>query len=1365
MAMQRDRKSHGLTALRVVGALLPPEFLQTVARLEAKRQNGTDYGLSKSLVLKDEIARYWRIANDLYAAYAERRKRRDLDPKKVGIEEWLAPLLKDVLGYADLTSASPLVIGERRFPITHRALDTTVPAVLTVRDVDLDRADPRFGDEGRRRAAHGLMQELLNADDSCLWGLISNGVTLRLLRDNPSLTRPAYIEADLERIFEEQLYSDFAALWLALHASRLRPVDGNTSACILEAWRLQAHDTGERALEHLRDGVTVALRALGNGFLQHPENERLRAAFADGSFSTDAYFQQLLRLVYRLLFLFAADERNLLHLPDTTDQQRQLYRDGYGLSRLRERALRRRHYDRYTDLWQSLRILFVALAEGAPALGLPALGGLFTTDQCAELDSACISNEALLEAIRALAYFRNGPTLTRVNYRDMGTEELGSVYESLLELQPYLDVNASPWAFGFVGQDNDENAKGSARKLTGSYYTPAVLVNELVSSTLEPIIVKSVEAKPEDPRSALLDLKIVDPACGSGHFLLAAARRIAAEIARIEAQSDTPDEAARQHALREVVQHCIYGVDRNPLAVELCRTALWIEALEPGKPLTFLDQHVQCGDSLIGIIDPVTMADGIPDDAYKPLTGDDAKVCRNLKQRNQQSGRTVQGSLFDQESFKSAAETTAHVDAMPEETLEEINAKRDAWQSVHHAANRRREELRANLFVAAFFALKTQLTADSVPVTEDLNRIDGAMALRDGMELFVSNLAERHRFFHWYVAFPEIMQRGGFDVILGNPPWERVKLQEQEFFAHRSPAIAKAPNKAAREKMIKALGKPSASDAEKAMRGVFEDAKHAAEGTSQFLRSSGRFSLTGTGDINTYAVFAETFLNLTSAHGRAGVIVPTGIATEDTNKRFFSSIVSHNRLSSLFSFYEVRQMFRDTDSRQPFCLLTLKGAIGGDSTSAKFCFGLTNVGDLRLQERVFTLSQADLDLLSPNTGTAPIFRSTNDAELTKAIYKRIAVLINENRAKGGNPWGVKFSTMFHMSNDSSLFRTFVQLESDGARREGERWIDNADNTWVPFYEAKMMYQFDHRYGSFSRLSSRTNVELPRPELHQYRDPSYEPRPWYWVSEKAVQLNLHDWKRGWLIVFRDITNAASERTGIFSVIPAVGVANNAPLLMTNEATRSPILATCLLGNLNSMVFDYCARQKVSGLHLNFHFLKQLPVLPPLLFTESDFSYILPRIAELSATSWNVKVFLDDIWQEASPSLRALLEQQWKENRLAAGGQADEMPPWYAPSEGGFPYSPFKWDEERRARLRAELDAYYARLYGLTRDELRYVLDPTEACGVDYPSQTFRVLKENEIKKFSEYRTARLVLHAWDTHERDVIGSTEVLSPTA
>ena len=1181
--MARTRKDHGFIALRIEGGILPPEFLQTIAALEAPEQTGAAYGLSRSLALKEELARYWRIANDLYSSYSERR------PRRVGVGQWLVPLLRDILGYGDLTASKSVALGERRFKLTHRACSGSVPLLLTTHDLELDKADPRFGDEGRRQAPHGLMQEYLNAEDASLWGIVANGAKLRLLRDNASLTRPACIEADLDLIFAEALYADFAALWLTIHASRLQPTNGKPSSCILESWRAQAHQTGERALDNLRDGVTEALRQLGNGFLQHPDNDALRAALDEGQLSPEGYFQQLLRFIYRLLFLFTAEERDLLHTPGATDQQRVLFAEGYSLDRLRERALRRRHYDHHRDLYEGLRITFGALRspKGVPALGLPALGGLFRADQCPDLEGATLANERLLEAVRNLAFFRTDEALARVNYRDMGTEELGSVYESLLELQPVVDVNAAPWAFGFVGDGDGEQTRGSERKLTGSYYTPATLVSELIKSTLEPVLAQAVAARPADPRKAILALRVIDPACGSGHFLLAAARRMAAEIAHTADDSTelAEDETVRQQALREVVQNCIYGVDRNPLAVELCKAALWIETVEPGKPLTFLDAHILHGDSLVGVLDPAIMANGIPGEAYKPLTGDDKAVCAELKKRNRQAGDAVQGDLFDGDSLLEVAVAALDLDDMPEETIEDVERKRTAYEAMRGHADRTQEELRANLFVGAYFAKKTRTSApstgsggasdrvDAVPLTEDFNRLDAGLVMRAGVGEAVDQLAREHGFFHWHLAFAEIMQDGGFDVVLGNPPWERIKLQEQEFFASRSPDIAHAPNKAARDRLIKKLVEEDALPAEQALFAEFQTAQRQAEATSQFVRTGDRFPLAGVGDVNTYAVFAELFFQLIGPRGRAGLIVPSGIATDHSTKAFFDETVASKRLVSLYDFENREAVFPSVHRSYKFCLLTLSGAPSTGSGApepvegAEFAFFLHQAEQLREPERRFTLSAEDFALFNPNTRTCPIFRTRRDMEIARKMYGRAGVLWKE--AKDGepevNPWGVTFQSMFHMSNDSGLFRTREELEEAGWRLVGNVFVrpdaaspaekdaimthndaimthsasaegtetttqghpepvEGCGERYLPLYEAKLFHQYDHRFATFEGVAEKDRKGgNARPMTAAEKADAHEvPLPRYWVPEEEVQKRLDKTETG--------ASLTTDRTG-------------------------------------------------------------------------------------------------------------------------------------------------------------------------------------------------------------------------------------------
>ena len=552
------RTNHELafTALTIEGGLLAPDFLNKVAHLEASEQSETDYDIPRGLKLRDEIGRYWKVAQSLWQDFATKCERTDINTHAVTVRDFLEPFLRQVLCFTDLTAVGQITLDERIFPIGFAAGEKRVPLVLAAHDQGLDKPDTRHGDGIRRRSPFLLGQEYLNASPEALWAVVSNGLKLRILRDNSSLTRPAYIEADLEAIFSEGLYPDFTALWLLAHGSRFGKVGTEPADCALERWRNTAQEDGIRARDRLRVGVTEALRALGTGFLAHKENRELCRRIEAGELSTQAYFEQLLRLVYRFIFLATIEDRELVFVPDATADAKCRYLKGYSLQRLRQLAARRQSYDRHADLWQILNITFAGLGKGQSALGLPALGGLFDAGQCPDLDGAHLDNQSLLSALFSLCFFRDGAALSRVNYRDMDSEELGSVYESLLELVPALTLTSIPRKFGFMGDEEEGSTRGNARKLTGSYYTPDSLVQELIKSALEPVIAQTLAANHQEPVKALLSLSVCDPACGSGHFLLAAARRIAEEVARLTAVEGNPLPADYRRALRDVMAHC-----------------------------------------------------------------------------------------------------------------------------------------------------------------------------------------------------------------------------------------------------------------------------------------------------------------------------------------------------------------------------------------------------------------------------------------------------------------------------------------------------------------------------------------------------------------------------------------------------------------------------------------------------------------------------------------------------------------------------------------------------------------------------------------------------------------------------------------
>ncbi|MBB2775717.1 UNVERIFIED_ORG: hypothetical protein HNP28_001005 [Comamonas terrigena] len=1334
--MKRIRNSKhqatlNLPTIQLEGSLFLPDQLEKAAQGRAEWQTEVDYGVPKGVKLKDEYSRAFQIACAQWQHFAPQLDRADIDAHRLTIG-FVSELLRDALGYAPIQPATSVQVAAMAYPVNMMAGRMAV--LVAPHNLALDDADPCFavaGSGNRKKSAFQAMQELLNASPEHTWGIVSNGKQLRLLRDAASLTRPTYLEFDLADLLGGQRYAEFANVWRLLHSSRA-PQSGG-AACVWEQWREAGKAEGTRVRDGLRNGVEKALLTFGEGFLQHPTNDPLRAALHDGSLSKDAYFQQLLRLIYRLIFVFTVEERGVLHPVDDTAEAlaaRKAYAGGYALSRLRELCLKRRARNRHDDHWQAIRIVWRGLAHGQARLALPALGGLFAQDQCPHLDAASLHNTHMLAALQHLrwAVIAQGKasSLTPVDYRNMGPEELGSVYESLLELVPTIDLPAR--RFGFVGITEAGSTAGNARKTSGSYYTPDSLVQELIKSALDPVIEQRLQARPDHPAEALLSIRVMDPACGSGHFLLAAARRLAEKLAQLRSAEGGQEGAVRpqdyRHALREVVARCIFGVDRNPMAIELARTALWLEGFEEGRPLSFLDHHLQVGDALLGLTDLKALELGIAKDAFKPLSGDDKEVCKQLAKANTAALKDLakkrEAHAFGQmdvanQSGSGLAELQA-LEVLPEDSTAQIAAKAEAYSAYLRQARTGRLAQAANLLLGAYLLPKHADTAGSIPTTATLYlTLQGVALPADQHDALAAAQAacDEARVFHWPLAFPQVFAQGGFDCVLGNPPWERIKLQEEEFFATRHRDVFDARNKAERAQRIQWLSEGMLArhlyldlahadhedKAEKRLYAEFIAARRTAEAASLFAHVSGedggRYPLTGVGDVNTYALFAETILQIHARTGRAGFIVPTGIATDDSTKAFFGHITQQGRLVSLYDIENRDAVFPSVHRSYKFCLLTL-----GAAKQAEFVCFASQVVQLSDPRRRFTLSPDDFRLINPNTLTCPVFRSSQDTELTKKLYRAAPVLMKDAVVAGEgknarllepaiNPWGISFMRMLDMANDSRLF------------------TDELAPDRLPLYEAKLIHQFDHRWATYTPDGNSRDMMLA-----EKQDPDTLVTPRYWVSQAEVKQRLSDkgWARGWLMGWRDICRATDERTVIAAVTPVVGVGHTMPLFST---TTDSTHAAALLGNLCALTLDYCARVKVGGTHLTYGYLKQFPVLPPDRYTEVDLAFIVPRVLELTYTAHDLSAWAKDLRHDGPP---------------------------------------FAFDPDRRALLRAELDAYYARLYGLTRDELRYILDPADVMGKDYPSETFRVLKNKErIPGTEQYRTQQLVLAAWDTLE--------------
>lgn len=1302
-------------AISIEGGLLAADWLSRAAQLKAPQQDPADYGVPKGIELRDEIGRSWRIGQAHWAELEAGRKAK-ADPDALS-RRFVPSLLREALGFSDLVDRTqPLVLDEQSFPLTATDSAGRLPVVTVAAPSErsskksaLDEPHAHLGDGHRKRSAFGLVQEFLNVSKDALWGLASDGLTLRIVRDNASLTRPAWIEIDLARIFTEGLYPDFAATWLLLHRSRFGRPNQEPASCALETWRASAREEGTRARDRLRGGFEEAILALGQGFLAHPSNQALRRALHDGTLSKKGYFGELLRLAYRLIFLLAIEERGLLHPKGTAKDAEEPYALGYSVKRLRDRSLRRAAHDRHGDLWEALKIVFRGLSAGEPSLGLPALGGLFAPTQCSHLDAASLDNRALLGAVFKLCWLKEPSGLSRVNWRDMGADELGYVYEGLLELVPQITEDGR--TFSFAGADE---SRGNARKTSGSYYTPDSLVEILLKSALDPVIDNTIARSPGSPAKALLELAVVDPACGSGHFLLAAARRIAERVARLQS-SGTPTPDDYRHALRQVVGRCIYGVDLNPLAVELCKVALWMEAVDPGLPLTFLDAHIREGNALLGTTRAV-MADEVPDEAWAPLEGDDKKVTTSLKKRNksERAGQEVLplGTPAAPQGMRDAVEA---LDAAPDTTAADVSAKERRWSELLASEPWKLAKLVHDAWCAAFVWPKH----DAGPVTEAAPTTAVWRALRDGKtapaKLLVETtekIARDHALFHWELAFPTVFARGGFDVVLGNPPWEHLELKEEEFFAVRSPEIAGATNAAERKKMI--AGLPVANVE---LWSEWQQAQRQAQAEMHFARSSGRFPLSARGRINTYPLFSEHNLWAMGPHGRAGFIVPSGIATDDNTKVYFQEITRRRALLSMWEFENEGFFTAGKGHMLRFALTTLVGR-DEPAAAADYLFQGLAVSDLDDPSRHFALSAEDIETINPNTGNCPIFRTQRDARLALSIYRRFGILWEEAKPDG-NPWGLRFMQgTFNMASDSELFRTRGDLVQASWRLKGNRFVKEKQ-VMLPLYEAKMAYIYTHRSGTYEAAASGERPHrLPTPSDDQLADPNYAPLPFYWADQRDVDAKLDGvWDREWLLGWRDVTDArASARTVISAVIPRAAVGDT--FLLAMPATKAQ-LAACLCANLVSFPLDYAARQKVGGLHLKYNVFRQLPVLRPTIYCEvvkwdsrGVSEWMLPRILELIYTAWDLQPFARDCGEDGPPYI---------------------------------------WDPERRFVLQAELDAAFFHLYGISRDDAEYILG------------TFDVLERADVRQFGEYRTKRVVLERYDALAAAAASGKTYVSP--
>ncbi len=1196
-------------------------------------------------------------------------------------------------------------------------------------------------DDVRVRTPHGqILRYLLTADieseANIRWGVLTNGKVWRLYdhRSRPRAT--GYFEADLEVLLQSENEDDLRIFHLLFYRESYVKQAG-AATTFLETALEEGRRYEERVAQDLSGVVFERVFPDLVEALAEKSGERLPDC-------RDA----ALVFLYRVLFVLYAEDRGLLPVHDSRY-------DDYGIrKRVRyDIANRMKDDDTFsgiaTNYYDRLVNLFKIIDSGDPSIGLPAYnGGLFASEAAPMLDRVRLSDAEIAQIIYDLSHAKDPQNQRRfVNYRDMSVQQLGSIYERLLEREPVRDeagkiiVRPNPYA----------------RKDSGSFYTPQELVDLIVDRTLKPLVeerLKAFEEKADalksdrrpklerraelervDPAVAVLDLKVLDPAMGSGHFLVTAVDFLSDYIAElIEYVPAVPSwldggyvsplegrvEAIRGEIIRRsresnwvldeaqltdqaiirrmVLKRCIYGVDKNPLTVELAKVSLWLHSFTVGAPLSFLDHHLRCGDSLVGL-------------HVRASIKDLEKIAHLFVGSAIQGAETATNGmqLIEEMSDSDVSEVreSAVLFQGVEETTADLRGLLDflcGWRWL--TAGLKKKEYKAFetplvMTLSQRAATAFKLLAHGPRQVDEDHRDPHDATFARFSELWhdVRAIADRERFLHWEAAFPGVWRnwqnnrpQGGFDAVIGNPPWDRIKLQEVEWFATRDPELAHAPTAAARRTGIQRLrdrGSPLTAE--------YDAARTRSESLARMVRSYGDYPLLGGGDVNLYSVFVERAMSLIKPDGIIGLLTPSGIYADKTAARFFKSVSTSGRVGGLFDFENRKIFFKDVHASFKFCALIF----GGEERQfdqTECAFFLSDTKAIQDEDRCFPLTAVDFARVNPNTGTAPVFRRRRDAEITRRIYERHPVIVERRDDEERRVWSIKYSRMFDMSNDSHLFRTAAQLDEEGFYSvECNRWKKGKE-LYLPLYQGRMINQFDHRTNSVKfNPKSTINPYLSVPvTAAEHANPEFGPITQYWVPKPAADRKFTE-GLGWTIAYRRSARSTDVRTMLVTAVPKIGLSDSIFILMP-EVDFSATDAPMVIGNLNSHCLDYVIRQKMSGTNLSWYIVEQLPVIAP-----RDYNK-----------------------QYGDKTARDLI----RDHVLRLTYTAHDMAPFAR--DLGYDGPPFVWDEEERRHLRARLDAHYFHLYGLSRDDAAYVLG------------TFPIVCREDKKAFGRYRTREMIL---------------------
>ena len=1213
----------------------------------------------------------------------------------------------------------------------------------------LDRASGR--DEATAPSTQ-MLRYLRRIDDltsGCLrWGILTNGTKWRLYWAGARSVSEEFLEVDLGRVLALDGGRDLFASdadrdhWLRVFAvmfSRDAFVkDGADNRSFHERARAQAAFYEERVAASLSKLV----------FEQVFPSLATAIAKAAPQAALQDVREASLVLLYRLLFLLYAEDRDLLPVSDRRY-------DDYALRPLRlDVGKRISEGDALSAsasrIWGHIADLSRIIDKGDASVGIPPYnGGLFAGNGASLLESVRIPDSVMAPALDALSYERSSGDRRYINYRDLTVQQLGSIYERLLEFEIVRDEAGT-----HVVRPNL-----FARKNTGSYYTPDELVGLILDETLEPLITERLDAfrtalgnlndknaedyqrrelRDADPASAILGLRVCDPAMGSGHFLVSLVDTLAdhvldamAEVASLgadlayssplaekiediratilknaKAANWTIDEAHlddRHIVRRMVLKRCVYGVDKNPMAVELAKVALWLHTFTVGAPLSFIDHHLRAGDSLFGL----WVRDAID------------------------KASALGGELLWNEALKNAerqARAMRMIELATDAEIAEAHRSAEMWTDVEFQTGP------LDSFVKFMHALDwLQLSraeiglvrqwldgqfGEPLPIARGKARPEPVRARTEDAEAFTAvwerarALIAEERFLNWQISFPGVWdnwaskgREGGFDAVVGNPPWDRFEFEELPWFAARDAAIANEPLKTRRRSMIAAL-KESRPD-------LFDDFNRAQarqNTAAKIVRTGGAYTDLNSGKLNIYKMFVERSLSLIKPNGLVGLLTPIGIGTDHNVTTFLTRLTQADRLKAFIAFENKRRwLFADVHAEdQPTIFI-----VGGDQRhfeTFKYAVKLQQLPTSPEAPKAVAITKATLAKVNPTTGTMPIFRSIADLRIVSRIYEANPVLIEEKGRRAFSVFPIKYRQMVNMTSRSAGFRTAQMLvEDEGAWPVQLGEFESEAGRWLRLFEGKMVSIYNHRYaGVRNRTNSVSGQGVPiHTSVEQLRDLSFFPEPRYWINRVDA---APDFKSA--IGFNDVCNTNNARSLLSAIVPSGAYGNTLPLLSFEPS--APDDMALLQGNLASIVCDYVARQKIQSRHLNKYILAQLPVIPPDAYArmfgpKSAAAIVREAVLELSYTAHDLAPFAREM------------------GYVDANG--DVLPP-------------FPWNEDRRLRLRAKLDALYFILYGVfdpadpvqSRDDIRYIYS------------TFPIVEREESARWGSYRS-RDLCQAW------------------